>query len=194
MNEWDRNERRTHFVNRFRGRSFEGNLEVMFDETKEAKRMATRIEQKEKELRELRTEEYIAKRAFATVRDEERVRLAKAAIGIRDENEALVQEVYERAQQVSKLRGENASWRSNVHNAYAQISRWVKHGEYSRRERDFDPLFVEYQLISSARTIMYNDTAKKGADLNDRVIDRANDLWNQWNLAGQPVDRRKEVA
>jgi uncharacterized protein YdcH (DUF465 family) len=191
----ERKELRIHYVNRFRNQNTEGRLPVDQTDTKEYKRLDRTIKNLEAELQDARHELYELNNAFDTVSHEETVRKNKAKLGVRDEIDAILKEVYERTQQSSKLRGENLSWRHSLPSAYAAVVQYVNHGKYGKsydRDREFDPLFIEYQLMDAAGRITWHDNTKKGQPLYNRVNSIRNDAWNRWNAADRPVDKQGE--
>jgi hypothetical protein len=191
LTETDRNEMREHYLVRFRNRSIEGNLEVDQTETKEYQQLDRRIKNLEAELQDSRKELYILNMAFNAASREERVRVAKKALGIRPETEQLLEDVHARAQQSGKLRGDNASYRSRVKNAYHAVRQYVVSGKFgsSCNDRDYHPMYVEQALIGDALAVMYEDTTKKGEPLLDRVRDYRQKVWKEWGDLGQPVDK-----
>lgn len=192
LTQTDRNEFRDMYTTRFRNRSIEGNLEADQTETKEYQRVDRRIKNLEAELQDARQELYILNQAFDAVSREERVRVAKKALGVRPEAEQLLQDVFDRAQQSGKLRGDNASYRSRVKNAYYDVAAYIKSGRFGssyNTGRDYHPLYVEQSLIADALEVMYQDETKKGAPLFERVREYRQKVWTEWGDLGQPVDR-----
>jgi hypothetical protein len=194
LTETDREERRVYFTNRFRDKSFEGDLQTSADDTAEVIELNRRIKNAEVELRDLNTELHVVKMAHRKVIDEQRVRIAKAALGVRDTTEALLTEVHDRAQQVKKLRGEDLGWRSRRGGDYPAVRQFVKSGTFGNgyNERDFHPLFVEQSLLGSAVGVLGEDNTKKGEALYDKVYDRFMKVRNEHIDAGQPVDRKDD--
>jgi len=190
----EREERRVHFINRFRERSFSESLEREFTDTKEAVRMSSKIKSLENELSDIKRELYIARNAHSAIINEQRVRIDKKSLGIRDDVDALLVEVYERAQQVKKLRGENLSWRSRRGGSYPAIRHYVKAGKFGNGYdncRDFHPMFVEQSLLGDALGVLAEDSAKKGQELYQRVHDRYMKVRKEWTAIDQPVDRKE---
>jgi hypothetical protein len=186
----ERKERRTHYLNRFRNRSFGGKLEIDQTETKEYQQIDRRIKNLEAELQESRHELYELNRAFDVVSREEVVRKAKKLLGVRDEVDALLTEVYERAQQCTKLKGADKSWKHRLPHAYGDVRQYVKSGVYGREaNRRFHQLFMEYELMQSAMRVMWHDNSKKGQPLYERANKVRNECWERFNNAGRPIDK-----
>lgn len=184
----DRTQLRVHYLNRFRDQAHADRLPVDQAETKEYKQVYRRISNAEAELRDARHELYELNQAFDTVSHEELVRKAKAEIGIRDHIEALLQEVFDRAQQSTKLMGSQFSYRHELPNAYATVSQWVRSGKFgtSNRGARYNKLFVEYELTSAAARVMSYDDTKKGESLRERAWDKRQAVWKEWCDADQP--------
>lgn len=183
----DREQLRVHYLNRFRNQSFDSRLPVDQTETKEYKQVYRRVSNAEAELQDARYELYELNQAFDTISREERIRKLKAEVGIRDVIEALLQEVYERTQQSSKLTGCNYSSRHELSNAYGRLRQWVVSGQFgSACGQRYNTLFVEYELMSAATRIMSHDDTRKGESLRERVWDRRQAVWKEWCDAEQP--------
>lgn len=189
----ERAERRIHYINRFRNRSFENALEMDQTETKEYKQVDRRIKNLEAELQEARNEKYELNQAFDLVQREETVRKAKAVHGVDQAIDALLGEVYERTNQSTKLKGADYSYRHNLPNAYSAVRQFVVNGlfgnQYYDKKRDWHPQYLEYQLLANAMTIMWHDNTKKGQPLSDRVMAARDKAWKRWCDLGQPVDK-----
>lgn len=189
----DRERLRVHYLNRFRNQSFDGHLPVDQTETNEYKIVDRRIKNLEAELTDARRELYELNQAFDTISREERVRVAKIQLGVRSDIDALLQEVYGRAQQCTKLQGDQFSARHELPNAYYKLSAFVTRGAFGGAQsfkyphRRYNPLFVEHELMSAAARVMYYDNTKKGRDLSNRTWLRRNDIWKQWSDADQPT-------
>jgi len=194
LTEDDRNNIRVRFTNRFRDKSFEGDLQADVNETAELIQLDRRIKNLEADLWDAQQEKHIVRRAHSTVINEERVRVAKANLGVRVFTESLINEVHARAQQVKKLRGEDLGWRSRHGGQYPTIRQFVKSGTYGNgyhNDRDFHPLFVETQLLGAALGVISQSTAKKDADLYDRVYTHYTKVRAEHIDIGQPVDRKE---
>lgn len=199
MNNLDQTDRdfwREHYFERFDKRD---ELEPVFENTRESLTLAKHIDEVEQELRNLRQQAYIAKQAHTAVRNKKRVEFEKAALGIRPEVEAIIEEVYERGQQRKSLQGAGKSWRDGVSRSYGYLRTYVKQGlfasnMYGNRGGNYDKLYVEYELMSKAHAVIGNDNTKKGADLVDRTYQLYMQLWKEWNDAERPIVTFKEDA
>jgi len=186
----ERDERRVHYLNRFRNRSFEGNLEIDQTDTKEYQQTDRRIKNLEAELSDARAELHILNKAFDTVEREQRVRIAKKSLGVRDQIDALLTDVYARAQQCTKLMGAEKSYKHDLPHAYADVRQYVVNGTYGRQaNRRFHQLHIEYYLVQAASRMMWHDNTKKGQPLYERVTKIRNECWARYNEAGNPIDR-----
>lgn len=198
LTQQERAEWRTHYINRFRNRSFDGTLEIDQTETKEYQQIDRRIRKLENELQDARQELYELNQAFDTISREETVRKSKAQFGVRPEIDALLGEVYQRCQQATKLMGSDYSYRHELPNAYAYVRNWVVNGtfgtgRYSAHDGDYEyhPLHIEYQLLVDAGRIMYHDNTKKGAPLCERVQSARMKAWERYADADHPVTKEK---
>jgi hypothetical protein len=191
LTEDDRNNIRVRFTNRFRDKSFEGDLNADANETAELIQLDRRIKNLEADLHDTKQEMHIVKMAHRTVIDEQRVRTAKKSLGVRQIAEALLQEVYDRAQQVKKLRGEDLGWRSRRGGAYPAVRQFIKGGTYGNGydKRDFHPIWVEKALLGDALVVLSEDTANKGHALYERVRKHYMKVMDEHVELGQPIDR-----
>lgn len=190
MTQNERDERRVHYLNRFRNRSFEGTLEIDQTDTKEYQQADRRIKNLEAELQDARTELHILNKAFDTVDREQRVRVAKKSLGVRDQIDAVLEQVFDRTRQCTKLTGDGKSYKHDLPHAYADVRQYVVNGTYGRQtNRRFHQLHIEYYLMLAAARIMWHDNTKKGQPLYERVTKIRNECWARYNEAGNPIDR-----
>lgn len=175
-----------YWTNKWRGMwQTEGDFELTpYSETLEleVKRISAELKAKTQELQ-------VAKKTFNDVQREREIQARKAELGISQPVMALLEEVYQRTNEATKLKGNDYDLRHNLPLAYTQIRDLVKYGKYGNYidlagGRKWTPVFITYNLLQAASQIMYYDTAKKGEPLRERVAAARQEAWEVYNAPG----------
>ena len=145
----------------------------------EVKRISAELKAKTQELQ-------VAKNTFNEVQREREIQARKKELGLSEPVAALLEEVYQRTNESSKLKGNGYGYQHNLPLAYADIRNFVKNGTYGAHAdlsngHKWNPVFVTYRLVQSASQIMYYDTAKKGEHLKERVAVARQEAWKVYN-------------
>ena len=172
-----------YWTNKWRGM---WQIEGAFDLTPYSETLELEVNRLSAELTAKKQELQIAKKTFNDVQREREIQTRKTELGVSQPVMALLEEVYQRTNEATKLKGNDYDLRHNLPLAYADIRNFVKNGTYGAHAdlsngRKWNPVFVTYRLMQSASQIMYYDTAKKGEPLRERVAAAQQEAWKVYN-------------
>jgi len=172
-----------YWANKWRGIL---STEPVFELTPYAEVLESEVKELSDKLNDKRRELHVAKTLFVQIQKERAVQARKKELGLSEPVMALLEEVYERTNESTKLKGNNYGYRHNLPLAYADIRNFVKNGSYGvhadlSNGRKWNPVFITHRLLQSAAQIMFYDTAKKGLNLSRRVDHALAEAWKVYN-------------